>query len=239
MRVNWNYIKSIVLVSIIVFLYSFASVKNDRRNISGIDVNFTGNNNLFITEEAVNKLLIQNEDSITTMAKETLDLNGLETALKSNPMIKTAEVYLTVNGEVTADVEQRTPIARVNTNAAYYIDEDGAYMPLSENRSARVPLVTGQVFKNDLKNIYTIAKKIQSDEFLKTHVVEIIQHDDQAITLLTRKLDLSVYLGQLNRLDAKVKNFKAFYQKARKDEVLQDYKTVNLQFENQVVCTKH
>lgn len=222
-----------------MFLYSFASVKNDRRNISGIDVNFTGNNNLFITEEAVNKLLIQNEDSITTMAKETLDLNGLETALKSNPMIKTAEVYLTVNGEVTADVEQRTPIARVNTNAAYYIDEDGAYMPLSENRSARVPLVTGQVFKNDLKNIYTIAKKIQSDEFLKTHVVEIIQHDDQAITLLTRKLDLSVYLGQLNRLDAKVKNFKAFYQKARKDEVLQDYKTVNLQFENQVVCTKH
>ncbi|MBT8270307.1 MAG: hypothetical protein KJN59_13895 [Bacteroidia bacterium] len=239
MRVNWNYIKSIVLVSIIVFLYSFASVKNDRRNISGIDVNFTGNNNLFITEEAVNKLLIQNEDSITTMAKETLDLNGLEAALKSNPMIKTAEVYLTVNGEVTANVEQRTPIARVNTNAAYYIDEDGAYMPLSENRSARVPLVTGQVFKNDLKNIYTIAKKIQSDEFLKTHVVEIIQHDDQAITLLTRKLDLSVYLGQLNRLDAKVKNFKAFYQKARKDEVLQDYKTVNLQFENQVVCTKH
>ena len=229
----------IVLIAVMVFLYAFASVKNNHRQISGIEVNFIGDNNLFITEEAVNKLLIQNEDSLTTMAKEILDLNGLEAALKSNPMIKTAEVYLTVNGEVRADVKQRTPIARVNTNAAYYIDEDGAFMPLSENRSARVPLITGQVYKNDLNNVYLIAKKIRSDEFLRTHVVEIIQHEDKAITLLTRELDLSIHLGHIDRLDAKISNFKAFYQKAKKDGVLADYKTVNLQFENQVVCTKN
>ena len=105
------------------------------RRVSDIDVNFSSEENLYISEGSVNKLLIQNEEAVTNKPKEILDLNGLETALKSNPMIKTAEVYLTVNGEVRADVEQRKPIARVNTNAFYYIDEDGLFMPLSENRS--------------------------------------------------------------------------------------------------------
>lgn len=238
MRVNWNYIKFFFLLGFVVFLFAFSAEKNNHRPISEIEIHFTGTENLFITETAVNKLLIQNDQGISTKPKETLDLNGLETALRSNPMIKTAEVYLTVNGEVIANVEQRVPIARVNTNAAYYIDEDGEFMPLSDNHSARVPLVTGQVYKNDLKDIYRLAKKIRSDEFLRTHVVEIIQHEDKTMTMLTRKLDLRIDLGRVDRLDAKVRNFKAFYQKAKKDGKLNSYKAVNLQFDNQVVCTK-
>ena len=121
-------------------------------------------------------MLIQNNESVTSVPKEILDLNGLENALKSNPMIKTAEVYLTVSGEVQADINQRKPIARVSTNAAYYIDDLGAYMPLSKNYTARVPLVTGFVEKNNLGSIFTIANKIENDDFLKNQIVEIHQN---------------------------------------------------------------
>ena len=238
MRVNWNYIRFFVLLTLIVGLFSYSTVKNDSRKIDEVQIRFLGENDLFITEEAVNKLLIQNEDSITAVPKEALDLNGLETALKSNPMIKTAEVYLSVNGRVKADIEQRKPIARVLTNASYYIDEDGLFMPLSENRTARVPLVTGDILKNDLSNVYRIAKKIQSDEFLRIHVVEIIQHSDRSISLKFREMDFEIVLGGVEKLDGKINNLKAFYQKARKDNALNKYKKVNLTYENQVVCTK-
>ena len=203
-----------------------------------IQINFTSENNLFITHETVNKLLIQNDSNITKVPKEILDLNDLETALKSNPMIKTAEVYLTVNGEVRADVEQRKPIARVNTNASYYIDEDGLFMPLSENRSARVPLITGHILKNDIGSVYQMARKIHEDEFLKVHIVEIIQHPDNSISLKTRELDFEIFIGRLVHLDKKINNLKAFFQKAIKDGTLANYSKVNLQFNNQVVCTK-
>ena len=226
------------MLTLIVGLYSYSTVKNDARKIEDIQIRFLGDNDLFITEEAVNKLLIQNEDSITAVPKEALDLNGLETALKSNPMIKTAEVYLSVNGQVKADIEQRRPIARVLTNASYYIDEDGLFMPLSENRTARVPLVTGDILKNDLKNVYRIARKIQSDEFLRLHVVEIIQHSNRSISLKFREMDFEIVLGELDKLDGKINNLKAFYQKAKKDNALKTYKKVNLTYENQVVCTK-
>jgi len=201
-------------------------------------VKFIGNDNLYITQETVNKLLIQNKESITSVPKEILDLNGLESVLNSNSMIKSAEVYVTVNGEVKAEVEQRKPIARVNTNVSYYIDDQGLYMPLSSNHSARVPLVTGFVDKNQLENVFIIADKIHNDAFLKKHIVEIHQNEDKSINLKTRVLDFEIALGKLEHLDKKINNLKAFYQKAKKDNALINYSKVNLKFENQVVCTK-
>lgn len=221
-----------------VFLFAFSSKRNDMRAISDVEVNFFGEENLFITHETVNKLLIQNKESATKVPKDILDLNRLELALKSNPMIKTAQIYLAVNGGIKADVVQRKPIARVNANTSYYIDEDGLVMPLSNNYTARTPLVTGFVKKDNLKNVYAIADKIYKDEFLKTHIVEIYQAQNLDIKLKMRVYDFEILIGDLNNLDKKINNLKAFYQKAKKDKSLNKYSKVNLQFENQVVCTK-
>ena len=90
MRVNWNYIKLVVLLGVVVFLFAFASVRNASRNISKPNVVFIGENNLFITNETVSKLLIQNYGGVKNVPKETLVLNELEKALKSNPMIKSS-----------------------------------------------------------------------------------------------------------------------------------------------------
>ena len=238
MRVNWNYIKGLTLLVLVGFLFAFSSNRNNTRHVKNVTVNFMGDDNLFVTEETVNKLLIQNKEDLTNVPKEILDLNELELALKSNPMIKTAQVHLTVNGEVRADVIQRKPIARVSVNASYYIDDEGSYMPLSSNYTARVPLVTGFIKKNDLSNVFNMAHKIFNDQFLKTHIVEIHQNRDKTIVLKTRVLDFEILIGHLDRIDNKISNLKAFYQKAKKDESLNKYSKVNLQFENQVVCTK-
>ncbi|WP_371873478.1 cell division protein FtsQ/DivIB [Seonamhaeicola sp. ML3] len=228
----------IVLLGLIVFLYAFASHKNAHREISQPNVEFVGENNLYITNENVSKLLIQNYRGAKNVPKETLALNELENALKSNPLVKSAEVYVAVNGELNAKVEQKTPIARVSTNASYYIDDEGLYMPLSSNYSARVPLVTGYVEKNNLTNIFTVAHKIQRDDFLKKHVIEIHQNINKVIYLKLRQCKFVVQLGDVKLLDKKINNLKAFYKKSLKENTLNDYKKVNLQFDNQVVCSK-
>ena len=228
----------IFLLGLVVFLFAFASSRNSVREVSKPIVKFTGDNNLFITNETVSKLLIQNYGNLKNLPKEVLDLNILENALKSNPMIKTAEVYVAVNGTLNAEIEQKTPIARVSTNASYYIDDEGLYMPLSSNYSARVPLVTGYVEKNNLKSIYKVASKIKDDEFLKTNVIEIHQSLDKAFSFNLRQCKFLVKLGDPKALDKKINNLKVFYQKSLKEKTINNYSKVNLQFENQVVCTK-
>ncbi|MCX7546855.1 cell division protein FtsQ/DivIB [Xanthomarina sp. F1114] len=238
MQINWNYIKMIGLLCLVVFLYAFSSGKNKFRKVPEPIINFQGDNNLFLTRENVSKLLIQNTEGIKNKAKESLDLNVLESALNSNQTIKSAQVYLSVNGLLTVDVEQKKPIARVRTNASYYIDDQGSYMPLSSNYSARVPLVTGKVAKNELSSVFKIAKKVNEDEFLKKHVIEIHQIDPDRFNLKLRQSHFTVQLGDLKNLDKKIMNLKAFYNKALKEKLLDKYANVNLQFESQVVCTK-
>ena len=238
MRVNWNYIKMIVLLLVVVGLYAFSTTKNSIRTVSIPNIKFDGEDNLFITEETVSKLLIQNQGSVKNVPKETLDLNLLESALNSNPMIKSAQVFVTVNGNLVAEVKQKKPIARVNSSVSFYIDDEGSYMPLSTNYTARVPIVTGDVSKNNLQNAFKMAVKVKNDEFLNKYVTEIHQDKDKRISLRLRQCKFVVYVGSLNQLDKKINNLKVFYQKATKENILNNYSKVNLQFDSQVVCTK-
>ncbi|WP_368496057.1 MULTISPECIES: cell division protein FtsQ/DivIB [Flavobacteriaceae] len=228
----------VVLLVLVVFLYAFSTTKNKVRKVSQPQVQFLGDNNLFITQANVSKLLIQNQETVTNASKEILDLNKLESVLNSNPMIKSAQVYLSVNGELKAEVKQKKPIARVSANTSYYIDDQGSYMPLSKNHAARVPLVTGFVKKEALANVFKIAEKINKDAFLNKYVIEIHQNEDNSIYLKLRQATFVVHLGKLNQLDKKINNLKAFYQQALKEKTLNNYSKVNLQFDNQVVCTK-
>lgn len=238
MKINWDYIKLVVLLGLVIFLYAFSSARNSNRMVTEPKVTFTGESNLFITNENVSKLLIVNSGGLKNIPKETLVLNKLENALKSSAMIKKAEVYLTVNGSLNAKIEQKTPIARVSTDLSYYVDDNGLYMPLSNNFSARVPIVTGFVDKNNLKNIYIVANKVKEDEFLKKHVIEIHQSNNKVLYLKLRQCQFLVQLGSVKFLDKKINNLKAFYLKNQNKQTLKIYSKINLQFENQVVCTK-
>lgn len=238
MRINFNYIKIIGLILLVGVLFAFSKHRNSRRSVAEPNIEFLGENQLFITKANVSKLLIQNQQPVSGQPKEIIDLNELESALNSNPMIKKAEVFMSVNGRLSAEIEQKRPIARVNTNASYYIDGEGSYMPLSSNYAARVPLVTGNIKKNDLKTVFKFAETVDQDEFLKKHVIEIRQNDDKTIDFKIRKSDFTVHLGSLDMLEKKINNFKAFYQKASKDNILNKYSLVNLKFDKQVICTK-
>lgn len=238
MRRYYNAIKIIALLIFVGFLFAFSSMRNSERKVSEPIVKFLGEENLFVTHETVSKLLIVNHQTVTNTPKESIDLNNLETALNSNSMIKEAQVYINVDGQLTAEINQKKPIARVNTNASYYVDNDGTYMPLSTNYSARVPLVTGAIEKNNLYNVAIMARKVQRDEFLKKNVVEIHQNENRSIDLRFRKDDFTIQLGSLKHLDKKINNLKAFYQKAMRDSTLNSYSVVNLRFDKQVICTK-
>jgi cell division protein FtsQ len=238
LKVNWNLIKGIAIVALLVFLYAFSANRNATRVIENPEIQFVEREQDFITRAMVNKLLIQNNDTVTNVRKEHLDLDILEERLRANEMIQDAEVYLSVNGTLGAKIKQRTPIARIATKNSYYIDSEGKAMPLSSVSAAHVPFVEGKVDKKELKNIYVLAKFIAADDFLKKNVISIVQNSDKTLALKLRANDFIVQLGNIEHMEKKVNNLKAFYKKAEKDNALNDYVKVDLKITNQVVCTK-
>jgi len=237
MKRSLGYIKALVLVAIVCLLYGFAEKRHKSRAISEVKVEFTDSENLYVTEEVVNKLLIQNKASVSSIDKETLDLNRVEYLLNEHQMIENAEVYLTLDGKLQAIVSQRKPIGRVVGNSSFYLDKSGEIMPLSQFYSARVPLMFGFDGENVTK-AYSIINHIKEDEFLKKHIIGINRQKGNKYSLELREQDFELYFGDSSNVALKFNNFKAFYKKAQKENKLDTYKKVNLQFGDQVVCTK-
>ncbi len=238
MKINWDYIKFIGLIICITGLYAFSSHRSDSRTVQGMNLKFTGENNLYITQSMVNKLLIQNYGIVINMPKEKLDLDTIEKVIEANEMVKSAQVYLTITGELTSNIVQRQPIGRVEGKTKFYLDEEGKNMPLSSNHSARVPIITGNITGKSLEDAYVILKYINKDDFLRKNVIGIHIEDEENYQLKFRLENFVVNLGNVNDLEEKFNNFKAFYTKAAKDKTLENYNIVSLEFNNQVVCTK-
>ena len=122
-KLNWNNIRLLLMLIAIVVLYAFGLERNKKRLVSEPEIEFFGENRLFITEESVNKLLIENLGSGQTLVKDELFLKSLESVLTKNQMIEEAEVFVTTDGRLKAEVKQKTPIARIyEGNRSFYID---------------------------------------------------------------------------------------------------------------------
>jgi len=238
MRINWNILKIVGLGLALTGLYAFSAHRNALRTVSKVHVDFLGDENLYITEGTVNKLLIQKYGALKNVPKENLVLNTVERALEANEMVKSAQVYLTIDGELTSKIVQRKPIGRIEGNAKFYLDDEGKRMPFSKNHSARVPIITGEITGKSLEDVYLILEHINMDDFYRKNVIGIHIKAERDYQLKFRLNQFVVNLGDASGLEAKFANFKAFYAKANKDKTLEDFAVVSLEFNNQVVCTK-
>lgn len=222
-----------------MFLYGFSHQKNKAKKVRDILVEFEEGSNLFMNYQMVNKLLIQNGRSVKNQSKSVIDLHKLETNVLSHPMVANASVFLTIDGLLKTKIEQRKPIARITSNGkSYYIDKQATIMPLSENYSARVLLVSGNVSEQDSEEIHYLVSTILKDNFLKKQVIGIHKTPENEFILKSRVGNQEIILGKLNDLSQKLKNLNSFYNKTMADKTIENYALVNLKYNNQVVCTK-
>ena len=236
---TWTNIRLLLILGLAGFLYAFAHVRNGQRTLKKTEVVFVGENANFVRQETVNKLLIENKTDLRSIRLEQLNLDKLESSVNQNPMIEKSEVYVSVDGVLRAEVIPRTPVARYfGESRSFYIDQTGKEMPLSDNHTARVPLVVGSLTKKMLPRLTQVLKQIHKDDFLKKNIVGVKVLDDESLELTSRNFNYTIEFGKMIRIDRKFKNYKAFYQKAVLDSTINRYKRINLRFTKQVVCTR-
>ncbi|WP_035670168.1 cell division protein FtsQ/DivIB [Flavobacterium sp. 83] len=236
---NWTNIRLVLMFIVVIFLFSFTSNRNKNRKLTKSVVVFVGENAPFVKQETVNKLLIENSRDVSSIQKVNLDLNKLERTLDAQEMIEKSDVFVSIDGVLKAVVKQKTPIARVfDGGGSFYIDYKGNRMPLSTNFTARVPLVSGGINKNNNEELADLFRAIYDDAFLKKNIIGIQIMPNGSLKMLNRNFDYQIDFGRMINVERKFKNYKAFFQKAVLDSSLYKYKKIDLRFTEQVVCTK-
>ena len=122
-------------------------------------------------------------------------------------------------------------------------------VPFADNKIRLLEILINENCKlsniklNDLTKKYpnldaNIIGIIRDDKFLNQNITQIIINDNQEINLKLSGLNTFIELGYNNKLEKKIQNLKAFYNRAVRKNDIEKYKEVNLQFENQVVAVK-
>lgn len=216
----------------------------------------------FVEQEDI-RLIVHNKfGELEGQKLSSINISLLEKIIANNPFVADAEVFSSVDGKLNIEVLQRRPVVRVvNFNQeSFYIDDQGFFMPLSEKYTARVPIANGYIFhreaerkvqglpleggdKTDSINttigkVYNVANYISQDDFWSAQIEQIYINATGDMELVPRVGLHTIVLGDGSNLEDKFARLFLFYKEGLNKAGWDKYKTINLKFKDQVVCTK-
>lgn len=241
-------------------LMGFVHYKRSEMHCYGVEVRIEQyNGTIFITEESVLSAVNAKNDSVVGKVLKDINTAAIHQRLVDNPWIAKANVYTAVDGRCIVEVTQRTPIARVlgSDGSNYYLDQNGYIMPASRIGTVRVPVFTGEITEpkylpintkmhpdSALKtwglwdDIYVFTGLLQQNDFMQAQTEHIVITPQRKFQIVPRVGDHRINIGSIDHLAEKFKKLLTFYSSTVRTKDLNQYKNINLEYHNQVVCEK-
>ncbi len=250
----------IIISAIVGSLYSF-TYKNFSNSCKKINISIINNENFFVNKEDILKIVNKLEDSVVGTPIYKINTDLIEENIEKHPSIENSEVYKSINNELFIEITQREPILRVfyKNGNSFYIDKNGEQMPLSENYSSRVIIANGNIDETMLfarrkykigteaiidsltlyDKLLELSTYINNNPFWKAQIMQIYVTKNYEFELVPRVGNHIILFGDEKNIDKKFNKLMIFYREGLKKIGWNNYKTVNLKYSKQVVCTQN
>ena len=236
MKNKFRILKILITVIIFGFLLSFSLKRFNNKPMEKVSVNMTQTKLpvYFIDEKDVKNIV---KKSNPTKKVGDINIPDLEKKLNNLPAVDSANVYLNLNGNLNLDIKQRVPAFRlVNGDRDFYVDEKGTEFPISANYSFPCMLVTGNVKPSEYEKLAELVDKIDKDSFSKKYFIGISK-EKGGYNLLTSQGNYKLEIGDLEKIELKVKGFKTFVEKYLVFQNPEKYRKISVKYDNQIVTT--
>lgn len=200
--------------------------------------------NHFISEEDVRRIMELNPAKL----HDGVDFKLVEQKLRKNPFISDAELYTDLKGTLFVKVQLRRPIARMvrNDGPDGYLADDGTVMPVSDEFTARVVLISGPYVNEMLKlsnisnnemgiALMSLLKILSEDEFWHAQVAQLDIDAKGRIQFFTQIGDERIEFGTADNLEDKLSRLMIYYKEILPRTGWNKYARVNLEYEGQIV----
>ena len=226
----------LVICTLFVSLLSF-TLKSENLESQALNlIKIESLQNRFVSVDNVVNIL--SKEGLVYENQEVFDIKSIESVIMSQPQIKEAEVFLNLNGLVDVIVEEKKPILRVfESSDSYYLDEDCQIMPLSDLYTSRNLIASGDLNSFNTEDICKLSKYIESDKFLKS-LISQIYFEKNNIILVTRIQNHEINIGDLDFIELKFDNLLCFYNNVIDFKGWNYYKSINLKYIDQIICSK-
>ncbi|MCX6274880.1 MAG: hypothetical protein NTV09_06705 [Bacteroidetes bacterium] len=218
--------------------------------------------NSFVQQGDIEQLIEDKFGKITGKPLTSINISLLEKIIDGNPFVLKAQVFSTVDGNLIVEVKQRTPVVRVINafNESFYIDDCGVLMPMNDQFSAHVPVANGNIFNREteqrirrvtekeirdttfsptlLEKIFMVSNYVHNQEFWNAQIEQIFINIAGEIELIPRVGNQTILFGNEKDLDEKFNKLYTLYKEGLSKTGWNQYKTINVTFKDQVVCSK-
>lgn len=193
----------------------------------------------FVTPVDVRKLLEDGDAQLQGYPIDEIDTRELETLLERNAYIKNAELSTDISGRLEVNVEQRVPLVRIMPagKRGYYLDTEGKTLPLSEQYTPLILLVSGNV-TDPGKELSSFCTYLTEHALWKEQIVQIYVNMQDEYELIPRVGAHHILMGSLDHWEVKLRNLELLYKQGLSKNGWNTYSTINLKYTNQVICTK-
>ena len=235
MKNKWRILKILVTVVVFGFLLSFSLKRFNGKPMDKISVNMSKESPVYFIDEKDIRTIVERYSP--TKKVGDVDIPSLEKKLNQLPAVDSANVYINLNGKLNLDIKQRVPVFRLNNGGkGFYVDKKGVEFPISKNYSHPCMLVSGDVRRSEYKKLVELIHKIDKDPFSRNYFVGITKENGN-YELITNDGRYKVEIGDLDRIDFKVKGFKTFVEKYLVFQDPEKYSKISVKYDNQIITT--
>lgn len=234
------YILFISLFVYLIIVLTFVSAERDGVVCQGMRVTVVDAvTNAFADEGDVIRVVKQKYGEVVGRSITEIDKDSIERLLVGRSVVKSAQVYYSLDGYLHIEIRQRKPVLRVLNNDGYYVDEDGKIMPLSQKYTSRVVVATGNVSRKfACEELYPFVMALRKDEFWDAYVEQIDVDAKEELILIPKVGNFRIILGGIEDYKNKLEKLRLFLKKGIVRKGWNLYKEVNLKFDRQIVCVK-
>jgi cell division protein FtsQ len=204
-----------------------------------------------IKEEDV-RILLQRSfgNELQGQSLALIDVDRLERVLEDDPFVLDADAFVDAKNIVHLNVRQRQPILRVidKQGVSYYLDASGHRMPTSQHFTARVLVATGNINpfdpgflqreKDVVRHIFDLTGHLLSDPFFRALIEQIYVDEKKVIHLIPKIGRQKIVFGPYQEVEDRLNRLKIFYNEGMPYSGWRKYKTIDVQYDGQVVCKK-
>lgn len=237
---------SLGLMTYVVYAMFFLSGPDEEERCTAVELTVEKDNgsSMFVDAGDIEKILKNANVYPKGMLMKDVDTEKIEETIRGNEFISKVECYKSANGKLCVNVEQRVPVIFVIPEGkdGYFVDAQGKIIP-NRNSPTNLVVASGNIDeKYASKELAEFGQFLQTDEFWNNQIEQIYVTKDRkgkrVVEIVPRVGDQIVYLGTLENYQKKLRKLRTFYDKAVGTVGWKKYARVNLEYDNQIICTK-
>ena len=219
------------LISSMILLSSFIEYDNYESNTE-YNVYYAFDN-LYNNQPLIDSIMTNKSNIALIKANK---LNVIESKLYEIESIHEANIFRDFNFNLSIEILEREPLAYYEKNDSY-IDLSGKIIKRNKELDDRLPILSRETSKDNIKIVVDVIKAFNEDVFLKKELEKIWFNEDE-LFLKLNSFQFDIRFGDNNKMNKKLEMLKGFCIYNMNNKGNETYKQIDLVYDNQLIAIK-